>query len=90
MKISVKVTVDNAKDHEIVELSRIINKDSDINIVLGEILYGAEIQCHKFNTGFVYDKICSDVKLKFKAGKGQVRTVEQYAHGNVVIFIKIV
>lgn len=89
MKITADIVIDNAHDHEAVSVSRVITKDCDIRVVLGELLYAAEINCHKFSTADVFQDTIIKVEEKFKAGKGFTRTKTSYKHGDVMIKVGI-
>lgn len=89
MKIEANVVIDNAKDHENVSVSRFITKECDIRVVLGELLYAAEINCHKFSTSDVFQETIIKVEEKFKAGKGFTRVKVPYHNGDVMIKIGI-
>ena len=40
-----------------VTLSREFDDSSDLRRILGEVLYGVELQCHDFNTNDIYCKV---------------------------------
>jgi hypothetical protein len=89
MKIEANVVIDNKVDHEAVSVSKVITKDADIRVVLGEVLYAAEINCHKFSTSDAFQAMIAKVEEKFKAGKGYTRLKLPYKNGEVMLKVAI-
>lgn len=54
--ITVNVTYKSETTGLDIALSRSINKSDDLRMVIGEVLYGVEVQCRGFNTDEVFSK----------------------------------